>query len=154
MRSTLGEMKRFRKAAFGGCLPKWPFQRNAKLGARPSRGLAQDPIGEVKFLRRSPHAYRERERVKQERAERERANAANAAADQRVAELESDLAELARATSTAADAFENELARVTKENAELKTKQVQLEAALAELRLTLAERAGKPLDLKPLARVN
>jgi hypothetical protein len=65
--------------------------------------------------------------VKQERAERERANAANVAADQRVAELESDLTELARATSTAADAFEKELARVTKENAELKTKQAQLE---------------------------
>jgi hypothetical protein len=30
----------------------------------------------------------------------------------------------------------------------------QLEAALAELGLTPAERAGKPLDLNPLARVN
>ena len=27
------------------------------LGARPSSGLAQDPIGEMNSLRRSPHAY-------------------------------------------------------------------------------------------------
>jgi len=96
---------------------------------------------------------RERRRHQRE-TDSEIARRLQASADQRVAELESRLAEIVRATTTSLDALEVELSRTTRENSELKTKQAQLETALAELRLTLAER-GRVLDLpNPLRAVN
>jgi hypothetical protein len=64
--------------------------------------------------------------------------------------------EVARATGTVCEALEKELAHVTRENAELKTEQAQLEAALAGVRLTLATGGRKAiLDLPtPLPQVN
>jgi hypothetical protein len=98
---------------------------------------------------------REREHVRQERTR----IAANAAAEQRIAELEAELAELARATSTVADAFEHELSYVTSENRELKLSQARLETRLAELQLQVTEssasdRGNKIINLPPLPSVN
>jgi len=97
-------------------------------------------------------AERRRERAAQDRAERERTNAAAAAADQCISELEDDLAELARATSTTADAFEHELAFVTKENSESKLALAKLETKFAELQIRIIEaNTGKAIvDLPPL----
>jgi hypothetical protein len=96
---------------------------------------------------------RERRQRKRE-TESEIVRRLQATADQRIAELESDLVSLAHATSATADALEAELRNVTAENAALKLKQAELEIALAELRLALAER-GKVVDLpNPLRAVN
>jgi hypothetical protein len=82
-----------------------------------------------------------RERERQERAE----IAANAAAVQRIADLEAEVLEVARATGTVCEALENELAHVTRENTELKIRQAQLEAVLADLRLALTGGVSVPI---------
>ena len=94
---------------------------------------------------------RERERVKRESAEQKHAEvAANAAAVQRIAELEAEVLEVARATGTVCEALENELARVTRENTELKLAQAKLETRLAELQLNAApDRSNSVIDLSP-----
>jgi len=75
---------------------------------------------------------------------------------QRIDGLEEQVLEVVRCMITACEGLENELARVTRENLELKTKQLNLEAALAELRLSLATDDRKAIrDLpNPLTRVN
>jgi hypothetical protein len=98
---------------------------------------------------------RENECAAQERAERERAEiAANAAAERRIAELEAEMLDLARGCNAAVDALQNELSRVTSENADLRLKQSQRETTLAELRLTLATNGKAVVDLPNPARVN
>jgi hypothetical protein len=67
--------------------------------------------------------------------------------------LETQVLEVVRCMITACEGFENELARVTAENAELKKKQLDLETSIAELRLSLAERGGKVIE-HPLRAVN
>jgi hypothetical protein len=100
-------------------------------------------------------AETEAEHARQQRDERERAIAVNAAAVQRITDLESEVLQLAEACNALADALEHELAHVTRENIELKEKQVQLESALAALQLTLATERGKAIDLpNPLRSVN
>ncbi|MGV7215034.1 hypothetical protein [Bradyrhizobium sp. UFLA05-112] len=88
-----------------------------------------------------------------------RAEIANAAADQRIAGLEAEVLELARATNAVIEALEVELSRATSENRELKLAQARLETRLAELQLkiseaTVPERSSKIIDLPPLPRVN
>jgi hypothetical protein len=86
-------------------------------------------------------------RSEQDRAERECANAA----DLRIAELEDDVAELAKACAIATDALEHELAHVTRENLELKAALAKTETKLAELELALVS-TGAVIDLPPLPR--
>jgi hypothetical protein len=97
---------------------------------------------------------RERERVRQERAVREHANTTAVAANQRIAELEDEVLELARGCNAVVDALEHELARDTSENTELKLSQARLETRLAELSLKVAETVAadrsKAIDLPPL----
>ncbi|TGN74455.1 hypothetical protein EOW77_0033745 [Bradyrhizobium yuanmingense] len=111
---------------------------------------------EIAEQERRFEAERESERAAQECIMRERTEiAASASTDQRIAELENDLVELARATSTVADALEHELSRVTRENLELKTALAKTEARLTELELRLVS-AGAVVDLPslPLGQVN
>jgi len=95
-------------------------------------------------------AERAEERKREMRQRREQIS------NRRLDELESQLLEVVKCCITATEGLENELARVTAENADLKLKQTQLETALAELRLALATGDRKAiLDLpNPLARVN
>jgi hypothetical protein len=79
---------------------------------------------------------------------------AKAAVESRVGELETQLVDVVRQTSTALEAFEHEIAFVTGENRELKAKLLQLETSLAELRLDDARGDRKAIDLQdPLTRV-
>jgi hypothetical protein len=73
--------------------------------------------------------------------------------NQRIDSLEEQLLEVVKCTITACETLENEPRESLRKNIELKTKQLNLEIALAELRLSLAsERTGKPIDLPNLLR--
>jgi hypothetical protein len=89
-----------------------------------------------------------------EQRERERANSGYF--DQRLVDLESQLLEAVRTTTTVCEALEIELSRATRENLELKARQAQLETQIAELRLALAERGDRKaiLDLPNPLNVN
>jgi len=85
---------------------------------------------------------RMREQLKQQRIERERAEiVASAANAQRIADLEAEVLELAKACNAAIDALEIELSRVTGENLDLKARFAELQCRIADAN------AGKPIDL-------
>jgi PAS domain-containing protein len=125
----------------------------------PAEEVAYEPPpAEDRVAKWKREADEQEERFARERERQERAEiAANAPAVQRIADLEAEVLEVARATGTVCEALENELAHVTRENTELKTRQAQLEAALADLRLAVTERSDRKamLDLpNPLSSVN
>jgi hypothetical protein len=125
-----------------------------------------DPPAEPPFesinTRHRRELEEQEERFARERRQRQRETDSEivrrlrAAADQRVAYLEQQLTDVARCAGTMCEGLNDELARVTAENAALKTKLLDLEATVAELRLSAVERErGRVLDLpNPLKSVN
>jgi hypothetical protein len=85
---------------------------------------------------------REKERARAHRDQR-RAELASAGADQRIAYLEQQLTDVARCAGTLCDGLNDELARVTGENAALKAKQAEVEAALKRENLELSKELGQ-----------
>jgi|SRR6516162_7595168 hypothetical protein len=142
------------------------LDRTAEIAAvakMPNENESPTRISEPPTETRNQRHIREIEeqeaRFERERAEERRREMRERRAQlshQRIDGLEEQVLEVVRCMITACEGLENELARVTRENLELKTKQLNLEAALAELRLSLATDDRKAIrDLpNPLTRVN
>jgi hypothetical protein len=101
------------------------------VNARHRRELAEQ---EKRF-----ELERQRERAAQDRIARERARHADSVAEQRIAELEAKVIELAKACRSALAALEAEIARVSGENLDLKSR--------FELQLKFADSAGGPIEI-------
>jgi len=140
------------------------LDRTAEIAAvakMPNENESPTRISEPPTETRNQRHIREIEeqeaRFERERAEERRREMRERRAQlshQRIDGLEEQVLEVVRCMITACEGLE--LARVTRENLELKTKQLNLEAALAELRLSLATDDRKAIrDLpNPLTRVN
>ena len=113
------------------------------------------PIESMNTRHRREIAEQERrfEIKRREERRREAREQCEVSSNRRIESLEEQVLEVVRCMITACEGLENELRRVTAENNELRAKQAQLEIALAELRLVLAERAGKVID-HPLRSVH
>jgi hypothetical protein len=125
--------------------------RNERIETRNERHIREIEERDAQWA-----AEGEADRARRERSERERANAAGAAVERRVADLETQFAslydtmlELTRATDTYIDGLEHELSRRTSEAIELKATVAKLEKSFAEL---LAD-SGNVIDLPPSPRV-
>jgi hypothetical protein len=129
------------------------LDRTAEIAAK--RKIALLPI-ETRNQRHIREIAEQDARFEAERAAERKREARERRAifnNQRIDELESQVLEIVKCTITACEGLEYELARVTRENADLKLKQAQLEITMAELRLALAERTGKVIE-HPLRAVN
>jgi hypothetical protein len=129
-----------------------PVDHLSPVESRNARHIREINEQEMRFARERVRRKREEEHEHQRRLDAW----AKAAAESRVSELESEMADVVRSTATAIEALEHEIARTTGENRELRVRLASLEASLAELRVQQGAGHVTELPVLPLrgSRVN